>query len=266
MRNLRLVLLSFTMLLNLGCSKQPKVEEKIVYKTQYIYLPCKQTQPLPSGFDNYKQPKAKKTEAKKKVVTKKPVIKRSKFTLPKKSVKFFAPKRYTVRPNQKMNFMVGYNSDGSVFLYLEGAFNINTYKNFLNYIHQSAIDFKEIKINSNGGVVATAMQIGAYVHEHHWKTGVDKEMRCLSACSFVYFAGDEKSLQGEAVVGLHRPYIPNVPDTPSSIRNVKRAYIGYWNYIHAPKSVYDEMMDVDRDNLFILNRDNINDYIDVTIH
>jgi hypothetical protein len=164
-----------------------------------------------------------------------------------------------------MNFMVGYNSDSSPFLYLEGEFNENTYKNFLHYLDENDVDFKEIKINSNGGVVATAMQIGAFVYEHKWKVGVDKEMRCLSACSFVYFAGREKSLQGVAVVGLHRPYIPGVADTPQSIRKTKRAYISYWNYIRAPKSVYDEMMDVDRDNLFILNGENINDYIDVTI-
>lgn len=258
MRNWALLLLPFTMLFMVGCSKQPKIKEKIVYKTQYIYLPCKQTQPLASIPSQSKSPK--------KAVAKKPVTKRTRFILPKKSVKFFAPKRYITRPNQKMNFMVGYNSDGTAFLYLEGEFNTNTYKNFLKYIHESAIDFKEIKINSNGGVVATAMQIGAYVYEHKWQTGVDKEMRCLSACSFVYFAGREKSLQGEAIVGLHRPYIPNVPDTPRSIRSIKREYISYWNYIHAPKSVYDEMMDVDRDNLFILNRKNINDYIDVTIH
>jgi len=266
MRNWFLVLLPFAILFMVGCSKQPKIKEKIVYKTKYLYLPCKQMKPLASILNQSKQPKIEERKNIKKVVVKKPVIKKSKFTLPKKSVKFFAPKHYITHPNQKMNFMVGYNSDATAFLYLEGEFNTNTYKNFLKYIHESAIDFKEIKINSNGGVVATAMQIGAYIHEHRWQTGVDKEMRCLSACSFVYFAGRVKSLQGEAIVGLHRPYLPNVPDTPRSIRSTKKQYISYWNYIHAPKSVYDEMMDVDRDNLFILNKKNINDYIDVTIH
>ena len=130
MRNWALLLLPFTMLFMVGCSKQPKIKEKIVYKTQYIYLPCKQTQPLASIPSQSKSPK--------KAVAKKPVTKRTRFILPKKSVKFFAPKRYITRPNQKMNFMVGYNSDGTAFLYLEGEFNTNTYKNFLKYIHESA--------------------------------------------------------------------------------------------------------------------------------
>ena len=272
MKSIFAALIIMLTLITAGCSpKQPQVKEKIVYKTRYVYLPCVQPKKTPVVFHktlkNIK-PKVKKQIKKvksKKVVAKKPV-KKSKFYLPKKTVKYFAPKRYTTRPNQKMNFMVGYNSDGSAFLYLEGEFNVNTYKNFLHYLNESDMDFKEIKINSNGGVMATAMQIGAYVYKHKWNTGVDKEMRCLSACSFVYFAGKSKSLQGGAIVGLHRPYMPNVADTPQSIRKTKRAYLGYWNYIHASKSVYDEMMDVDRDNLFILNRKNINDYVDVTIH
>ena len=139
MKNLSIVLVITISIFMVGCSKQPTIKEKIVYKTQYIYLPCKQTQSLASISNQVKQPKAKKI---KKAVANKPVTKRVKFTLPKKSVKFFAPKRYITRPNQKMNFMVGYNNDGSAFLYLEGEFNTNTYKNFLKYIHKSAIDFK----------------------------------------------------------------------------------------------------------------------------
>ncbi|MEA2016994.1 MAG: hypothetical protein U9N59_00990, partial [Campylobacterota bacterium] len=125
---------------------------------------------------------------------------------------------------------------------------------------------KEIKINSNGGLVSTAMKIGSYVYENRWNTGVDKEMRCLSACGFVYFAGKEKSLEDKAIIGLHRPYIPGVKDTTASIRKTKKDYISYWNYIRASKSIYDEMMEVDRDNLFILDKNNINEYIDVNIH
>jgi len=125
MRNRVLLLLPFTMLLMVGCSKQPKVQEKIVYKTQYIYLPCKQTQPLAPILNPSKASKVKATKKREKAVAKKPLNKRTRFTLPKKSVKFFAPKRYITRPNQKMNFMVGYNNDGSAFLYLEGEFDTN---------------------------------------------------------------------------------------------------------------------------------------------
>jgi len=261
MKNLFLSIFFFVVLLIAGCTKQPVVKEKIIYKTKVVYLPCKKEKQIVSLLEE-----SKKLIVKKKPVVRKKVTKKKIFILPKKSVKFFAPKRYIVRANHTMNFMVGYNSDGTVFLYLEGEFGVDTYKEFLHYLQSSSIDFKEIKINSNGGVLASAMQIGAYVYDHKWKTGVDREMRCFSACSFVYFAGRDKSLQGEAVVGLHRPYLPNVADTPSLIRKTKREYIGYWNYIHAPKSLYDEMMDVDRDALFILNRKNINDYIDVTLH
>jgi len=237
-----------------GCSskEKPKPQIKYVYQTKYIYLPCKKENLF--DMEQHKtKPKLKKQKRK------------AKFYIPAKKLKTYAPKQFITRANKKMDFMVGINKDGSKFIYLEGEFGVNTYKDFLHFVNNVAKGIKEVKINSNGGVVATAMKIGAYIHDHKIDTGVDKEMHCYSACGFVFFAGREKSLQGKARVGLHRPYLPELEDTTQSIRAIKREYIGYWNYIHAPKSVYDEMMEVDRDNLFILDKNNINDYIDVKL-
>lgn len=162
--------------------------------------------------------------------------------------------------------MVGVNPDKSRFIYLEGAFSENTFREFKQFLSTVDDDITEIKINSNGGTVNSAMQLGAYIHDQGWSTGIDDEMRCYSACSFVFFAGKEKSLSGKALLGLHRPYLPGVKDTPQMIRKIKKEYISYWNYIGAPKSLYDEMMDVERDDLFLLNKYNINDYVDVEIN
>lgn len=250
-----------------GCSNkqiEPKVEYIYETKIEYVYLPCKKEEVLQNGYapsTKYKAVvnKPVKTEATK--LSKKPKLK---YKQPKPT-KIYAPKKYITRPNKKMDFMVGINRDGSEFIYMEGEFGVNTYNNFIRFLNKADTDAKEIKISSNGGLVSTAMQIGSYVHENRWDTGIDKEMHCFSACSFVYFAGKEKSLEGKAMLGLHRPYIPGVKDTANSIRKIKKDYISYWNYIRAPKSLYDEMMEVDRDNLFILDKKNINDYIDVKI-
>jgi len=146
--------------------------------------------------------------------------------------------------------------------FLEGEFGKNTYINFRKFLKDTNINTKEIKISSNGGVLSSAMRLGAFIHEHGWSTGIDKEMHCYSACGFVYFAGNKKSLEGKAKVGLHRPYIPGVADTQDSVRSMKREYLSYWNYIRASKVLYDEMMDTDRDDLLILDRDNIDEYIE----
>jgi ATP-dependent protease ClpP protease subunit len=283
MRNFIFILL-FSLLFN-GCSsKQSNIEAPIVYKTkiEYVYLPCnkkvnsynqiktynypKEEEYFPRhNFDNNNKLKKQHSKQKKEAKiasSKKKIIK--KFKKPK-NTKIYAPSKYITRTNKKMDFMVGINNDGSEFIYLEGEFGVDTYKNFLKFIKQTDLNTLEIKINSNGGLVSTAMQIGEYIKENKWNTGVDKEMKCMSACAFVYFAGKKKSLQGEAVIGLHRPYYPNIPDTEKNIRKIKKDYISYWNYIHASKSLYDEMMDVDRNNLFILNKNNINDYVDVEI-
>lgn len=269
---LLIVLLSFILS---GCSKvQPEPKVEYIYKKEYIYLACTNDNKAyesnmyelseaysPSKEDVKRQPESK--PIKNLAIQKHQKIK-LKYKQPKKT-KIYAPSKYITRPNKKMDFMIGINKDGSEFVYLEGEFGENTYINFIEFIKKLNTSAIEIKINSNGGLLSTAMQIGAYVKEHRWDTGLDKEMLCYSACSFVYFSGNEKSLQGKAKVGLHRPYLPEVKDTLQSIRKVKRDYISYWNYIRAPKSIYDEMMAVDRDNLFILDRSNINDYIDVKI-
>ena len=245
-----------------GCAHQePTPTIKYITKVEYLYIPY-QKQHLTSKS---KSVTAVKPTYKRVASKKRSSSTRVKYRAPKER-EIFSPKKYVKRANKKMDFMIGIAADGSEFVYLEGEFGVNTYKNFLKFVTQSHTMAKVIKINSNGGLVATAMQIGAYVHEQGWTTGVDREMQCLSACGFVYFAGKQKRLEGQAVVGLHRPYLPGVKDTSESIRQTKRNYLSYWNYIQAPKSVYDEMMDVGRDELYILNKHNINEYIDVTLY
>ncbi len=230
------------------------------YKDKYVYLPCSKS----NIIDVNSKAKIKKPIAGAVSIKRKSKVK-MKYKEPKPK-KFYAPDQYRTRENKKMDFMLGINKNGSEFIYLEGEFGVNTYKNFLTFMKQTDTTAKEIKINSYGGLVSTAMQLGSYVYENKWSTGVDKEMHCFSAGGFVYFAGRSNSLQGKALIGLHRPYLEEVEDTEKSIRKIKSDYISYWNYIHASKSIYDEMMEIGRDNLFILDRDNINDYVDVQIN
>ena len=250
-------------------NKQMPIKVQYVYKEKYVYLPCPKFNIIDTkSKKNIKNPIATTPLKSKLKVKGKKTIKvktKVKYKEPKPK-KFYAPKQYRTREHKQMDFMLGINQDGSEFIYLEGEFGANTYKNFLTFMKKTDTTAKEIKINSNGGLVSTAMQLGSYVYENKWSTGVDKEMHCFSACGFVYFAGRSKSLQGKALIGLHRPYVADVKDTNKSIRKTKRNYLSYWNYIHASKSVYDEMMEINRDNLFILDRHNINDYVDVQIN
>ena len=246
----------------LSACSQLEPQSKVIYQERivYRYLPCecKTTSQLIKIVKkrSNKQKAIKKKKERKRVATKYHQV---------KPTKIFAPKKFTNRPNKKMDFMIGYNKDKSEFVYMEGEFGEDTFKNFLEFLKQSNTSAKELKINSNGGLVTTAMQIGSYVKEHRWNTGVDKEMHCYSACAFVYFAGKKKSIQGEAKIGLHRPYIPGKADTPQSIAKTKREYLSYWNYIQAPLDLYNDMMDIGRDDLLILTKENIDEYIDVEI-
>ncbi len=251
------------MILHTGCTvKKSKQQSNIIYKTKYITLPCKKEvkkvvkkQNRKSISKNLKKSTSLKNDT---------IGTQKKYRQPSKT-RIYAPEKYTTRVNQTMNFMIGINTDKSKFVYMEGEFDKDTYKEFIKFSKTIDKDINEVKINSNGGVVASAMKIGSYIKENKWNTGLDAEMNCYSACGFVYFAGKEKSLQGEAKIGLHRPYYPNKKDTYKSIQKVKKVYVSYWRYIKAPMDLYYEMMDIDRDELFILDKNNIEEYIDIKL-
>lgn len=263
-----MILLLLSLLIFTGCSsvKQgPTVQ--YIYKTKYkyVYLPCKEE--TTKNKDKESSPQ-KATQKKKQLHTasssKKLTTPTLKYRQPTPTT-IYAPKQFIIRPIQRMNFMVGINKDKSKFLYMEGEFDQNTYKEFLDFKKHMDSSIKEIKINSNGGIVLSAMKIGAFIKENGWSTGLDKEMHCYSACGFVYFAGKEKSIQGEAKIGLHRPYLPGVPDTMQSIQKIKKEYLSYWRYIKAPMDIYYEMMEVDRDDLLILDKNSLEEYMDLNI-
>ena len=139
---------------------------KYITKIQYINIPFK-------DFKTIVKEKEIKNAVRKSV--KKEHIKDKE---PKPTI-MYAPKKFIKIPNKKMDFMIGINKDKSEFIYLEGKFENYTYQNFKKFMKQSSTSAKEIKINSNGGVVKTAMQIGAYVYDNKWDTGVDKEINNL---------------------------------------------------------------------------------------
>lgn len=264
---MKTIIIAITTLLFFTACSNSKQEPSVQYiyqtKYKYVYLPCQEETTTKNKIkESIKKPKTKKKKLHTASGSKKSPTLKYKQPTP---TTIYAPKTFTNRPAQKMSFMVGINQDKSKFLYMEGEFDTNTYKDFLTFKKNIDPAIKEIKINSNGGIVLSAMRIGAFIKENGWNTGLDKEMHCYSACGFVYFAGKEKSIQGEAKVGLHRPYIPSVPDTLQSIQRTKKEYLSYWRYIKAPMDIYYEMMEIDRDDLLILNQYTLSEYVDINI-
>ena len=61
---------------------------------------------------------------------------------------------------------------------------------------------KLVVLNSPGGLVAIALLIADDVHQHKLSTYIPGGSECLSACSFVFFAGAERKVDG--ALGVHQ--------------------------------------------------------------
>ncbi len=172
--------------------------------------------------------------------------------------------KHPLQFSNKLNFMLGEDEQG-FYLYGEGPITKDAYRKFLAYVKHyknKNIDLDRLMLHSPGGFVNEGLKIGQYIHNHNWSTDADKYMKCYSSCGFIYAAGVSKKIQKGAEVGFHRPYIPNKPDTDDFIRRVYSDYQPYWNLVEGDMGLYNKFMsDYGREEMYILNSENINKYM-----
>jgi hypothetical protein len=84
---------------------------------------------------------------------------------------------------------------------------------------QHEVDFEahelEVDLDSTGGDVDTAMQIGRIIRKYEGYTVVSPNDKCYSSCALIYSAGVRRFNHG--VIGLHRPYFSSAPQSRQSI-------------------------------------------------
>ena len=84
-----------------------------------------------------------------------------------------------------------------------------------SFIHYADIDglrlylqenpeISNLVLNSEGGYIGAAMEMGRVIVDFNLSTRVEKS--CLSACVILLAAGHKRSVRQGALVGLHRPY------------------------------------------------------------
>lgn len=89
-----------------------------------------------------------------------------------------------------------------------------------NNIHDDRFiisDF-QIALNSGGGNVAEAIDIGRYFRSKLLNIRVNESERCYSSCIFLLAGGVERTVHGH--VGIHRPYFASQLDEKSSIKDI----------------------------------------------
>lgn len=104
---------------------------------------------------------------------------------------------------------------------------------------------------SGGGSLYEGLQIGSIVNDKNISTYVPPEASCESSCSFVFFGGRNRKVNGE--LGVHQFY-PSGPSAEQKIRRDTAAsatqyttseVIGILNEFNTPPYVYEKMFGTD---------------------
>jgi ATP-dependent protease ClpP protease subunit len=82
----------------------------------------------------------------------------------------------------------------------------------------------EVDLNSPGGDLNEAIQIGRLLRDRSMQTGLSAKSICASACIFIYIAGVSRSTHTEARLGLHRPYFNPVEFASLSPAEARKKY------------------------------------------
>jgi hypothetical protein len=103
--------------------------------------------------------------------------------------------------------------DGRWLIYLDGPVDPGAVSRVANLVLTEHITHALVYLNSPGGSLLTAMQLGRVLREHSFDTRVGTRTAdatraaagtCHSACPFILAGGVQRSLETGSAVGLHR--------------------------------------------------------------
>jgi hypothetical protein len=103
--------------------------------------------------------------------------------------------------------------DGRWLIYLDGPIDAGATSRIVNLVLQRQIMSAVVYLNSPGGSLVTAMQVGRVFREHGFVTRVGARTRdaarpgpgtCYSACPFVLAGGVSRGLEPGSTIGVHR--------------------------------------------------------------
>jgi len=147
-------------------------------------------------------------------------------------------------------------------LVIDGDITNNTVEDILRLTPRllKLTDFFFVSLDSNGGDVNAAMQIGNIMRSLNATTFVPQKATCQSSCVFVLAGGVKRSVRGK--VGIHRPYDPYDRTTSPEQQKIKYKELekkvkSYLEEVNIPESLYEEMMRVSPRGMKYLTREEL---------
>jgi hypothetical protein len=107
------------------------------------------------------------------------------------------------------------SAEAFVELSIFGAITERDAKTFAGLSRELEYKNAFVDLNSEGGSVSSAMQIGKLIRKYDATTTVPENGKCYSSCALIFIAGVERRNFGQ--VGLHRPYLAAAPQSRETI-------------------------------------------------
>ena len=124
-------------------------------------------------------------------------------------------------PRVRADVVVFDRTESSLFVDISGTITNLDAKTFENTILDIGSRRLFTRLDSVGGDVFAAMQIGRLIRKHDGVTVISVPSRCYSGCALIFIAGVTRHNVGE--LGLHRPYqVTVLQDRQSNEKQLQR--------------------------------------------
>lgn len=120
-----------------------------------------------------------------------------------------------------------------------------------------------VKLNSTGGSVDAAMNIGRLLRQTDSMAVVYHDSKCFSACVYILAGAKRRAVDGE--VGVHRPYdavarLESEEDQKELYRLLENKVKKYLSEVNIPTRLYDDSLFIAPEKIKILTVDEVEEY------
>jgi hypothetical protein len=128
---------------------------------------------------------------------------------------------------------------------------------------------KTIVLNSPGGSVGDALEMGRLIRARGFATEVEKDKICVSSCPLVFAGGARRAAATGAIIGVHQVFAPDQAeaarhDTMSEAQRVSARCQRYLAEMGIDLKMWVHAMETPKDRLFIFSANELRELNIVT--
>jgi hypothetical protein len=123
----------------------------------------------------------------------------------------------------RADFRILKRTSSSIELFISGTITEQDAKAIEMLSPELERSFLDVKLDSTGGDVDAAMQIGRLIRKYEGATTIDAgpssghDANCYSSCALIFISGVFGSISFAGQLGLHRPYLASAPQSRQTV-------------------------------------------------